>query len=120
MRISDWSSDVCSSDLPGPRRRHARRLAGPRILAALPAVQAAALAGGADHDGCGNTRCEGRPFRLDTRDGSRRGVSRVGRGYAPGAWLACPGRTPLLRLILGCRDRECVVYGKGGSVRVAF
>src|SRR3546814_6093921 len=83
---------------PGPRRRHARRLAGPRILAALPAVQAAALAGGADHDGCGNTRCEGRPFRLDTRAGSRRGVSRVGRGYAPGAWLACPGDRKSTRL----------------------
>src|SRR3546814_10081123 len=27
MRISDWSSDVCSSDLPGQRRR--RRGAGP-------------------------------------------------------------------------------------------
>src|SRR3546814_9967906 len=89
--------------MPVPRRSQARRVAGPRILAALTAVQAAALAGGADHDGCGNTRCEGRPFRLDTRAGSRRGVSRVGRGYAPGAWLACPGRTPLLLLICGCR-----------------
>src|SRR3546814_19425292 len=25
MRISDWSSDVCSSDLPGPARRRLRR-----------------------------------------------------------------------------------------------
>src|SRR3546814_19147896 len=77
------------------------------VLAALPAVEAAALAGGADHDGCGNTRCQGRPFRLDTHAGSRRGVSRAGRGYAPDAWLACPGRTPLLLLICGCRgDRK--------------
>src|SRR3546814_20586167 len=27
MRISDWSSDVCSSDLPGPIRRLPRRFA---------------------------------------------------------------------------------------------
>src|SRR3546814_19799053 len=57
----------------------------------------------ADHDGCGNTRCQGRPFRLDTHAGSRPGVSRAGRGYAPDAWLACPGRQPLLLLIFGCR-----------------
>src|SRR3546814_6602718 len=34
LRISDWSSDVCSSDLwAGPRRRHRRR----RLRRAVPA-----------------------------------------------------------------------------------
>src|SRR3546814_9500972 len=46
MRISDWSSDVCSSDLPpAPERRHAPTArwcsAGYRVRAACPARAAA-------------------------------------------------------------------------------
>src|SRR3546814_3126885 len=29
MRISDWSSDVCSSDLHGCSRRHGKRMSAP-------------------------------------------------------------------------------------------
>src|SRR3546814_8569140 len=34
MRISDWSSDVCSSDLPPPKRERGRLLSGQRPPAA--------------------------------------------------------------------------------------
>src|SRR3546814_12485102 len=44
MRISDWSSDVCSSDLPG---RQDRRGAGQQIGGAAPAEQAAHAAAAA-------------------------------------------------------------------------
>src|SRR3546814_2735928 len=37
MRISDWSSDVCSSDLHVPRRRAACRGRGPAAGAEAPA-----------------------------------------------------------------------------------
>src|SRR3546814_2247151 len=92
MRMSDWSSDVCASDLrhggrpgrgdgsdrsSGPRGGHARRLAGAGVLAALPAVEAAALAGGADHDGCGNTRCQGRPFRSEEHTSELQSLMRI-------------------------------------------
>src|SRR3546814_4701323 len=43
MRISDWSSDVCSSDLAGAALDRAQHLAH-RIAVAVAAVQAAALA----------------------------------------------------------------------------
>src|SRR3546814_14078145 len=43
MRISDWSSDVCSSDLPAAVPDRARRPAGrlPHLRPGLSAVQAA-------------------------------------------------------------------------------
>src|SRR3546814_20869012 len=45
MRISDWSSDVCSSDLTAADRRpsagHHRHAAGLRLRVALPAAPAA-------------------------------------------------------------------------------
>src|SRR3546814_6126190 len=42
MRISDWSSDVCSSDLPGARLlRHARDQAGALVLHRVEALPAA-------------------------------------------------------------------------------
>src|SRR3546814_18545260 len=43
MRISDWSSDVCSSDLPArsDRHRHAHRPARPRPLAGAAARRCA-------------------------------------------------------------------------------
>src|SRR3546814_5777256 len=42
MRISDWSSDVCSSDLGQPVARHAHPVSG-RIMAILAALQSASL-----------------------------------------------------------------------------
>src|SRR3546814_5495985 len=43
MRISDWSSDVCSSDLSRPHRRR-RRLRDPMSeVAALPVVSASLI-----------------------------------------------------------------------------
>src|SRR3546814_8649305 len=41
MRISDWSSDVCSSDLAGARRReHRRRLAHGQAAGCRPGGEA--------------------------------------------------------------------------------
>src|SRR3546814_4928588 len=49
MRISDWSSDVCSSDLQRPEpgdRRHPQRLVGaPLALTATPSIAAPSIAG---------------------------------------------------------------------------
>src|SRR3546814_7290713 len=57
MRISDWSSDVCSSDLPGDEGpepddrmdQQARLLAAPRRLAAQQLQHFAALHAGVQH-----------------------------------------------------------------------
>src|SRR3546814_8711396 len=43
MRISDWSSDVCSSDLP---RQHALHALFPRARAAVPILSGGVQAGG--------------------------------------------------------------------------
>src|SRR3546814_12145285 len=52
MRISDWSSDVCSSDLPGgtrpPGRRRSAGDAGYRVSLARWADGGARLGGGSD------------------------------------------------------------------------
>src|SRR3546814_10816851 len=43
MRISDWSSDVCSSDLPPGRTGHSRRCRRVRLLARVAHRRPAAL-----------------------------------------------------------------------------
>src|SRR3546814_1606397 len=73
MRISDWSSDVCSSDLDGaavPGGRHSRRLhhlffVQPRILAVVRAR--AGCAGGLLYPRLGGDRHRG-VRRRDARD----------------------------------------------------
>src|SRR3546814_14556154 len=51
MRISDWSSDVCSSDLTGQRDRI------PTLLIAACPIDGGAVALGHGHDGSGLARC---------------------------------------------------------------
>src|SRR3546814_3110192 len=43
MRISDWSSDVCSSDLVGPRIEHTGDVARPRMRLAVIGEPEAAM-----------------------------------------------------------------------------
>src|SRR3546814_12649074 len=73
MRISDWSSDVCSSDLHAPVRHHLRTTRGDAELFALR--------GDPQMD-------DPLPFRLCR--GGRSGWSSLAPGtYSPG----CPGNT---------------------------
>src|SRR3546814_17506847 len=89
MRISDWSSDVCSSDLPGARRdRPGRR----RLLRCgdaappaheprrhgVPAVRPAALA----HGG-GERRPRAGAARSEERRGGKECVSTCSSRWAP-------------------------------------
>src|SRR3546814_14187042 len=95
MRISDWSSDVCSSDLPPGRP--SRRLLGERI----PAVAVLDL----QHPQLG---VDAAPA-LD-----------IGVGVGLRHRLLAGGRPPPgpLALVLAGRDRQSVVEGKSVSVRV--
>src|SRR3546814_14284115 len=96
MRISDWSSDVCSSDL------HPRRLARDQRL----------IMEVADHQGLDQLRLGDR--RLDADDrlvGEDRGSLRHGVDVA--------GEPPGGEALDGLRrDRKSVVAGKSVSVRV--
>src|SRR3546814_8302411 len=65
MRISDWSSDVCSSDLPGPAGSRGRTCTG--LLAGLGAM-------------------------LRRRSGQRAGYRPAGRAAAPAGFRAAAGR----------------------------
>src|SRR3546814_2861696 len=69
MRISDWSSDVCSSDLRLLRRRHRGTVGDPLPDAQLPGAGAAGTAGGlaaARHGTAGDHRpLDGRAWRAD-------------------------------------------------------
>src|SRR3546814_5674434 len=68
MRISDWSSDVCSSDLIHPRNRDRNQKAEIRVRAELGIVQAAVERG-----------VQQRAGRLD-----RHPLDPVHRGHAAG------------------------------------
>src|SRR3546814_11890099 len=94
MRISDWSSDVCSSDLARPRRFHRQmdRAGGPR-----PAAH--------------------RRHRRRTRD-ARRGGAGDRAGIARGAGGTGQDRRP--GYPRSRADRKSVVSGKSVSVRVAL
>src|SRR3546814_3416828 len=74
MRISDWSSDVCSSDLR--RRRRARRAAAdlslPRARLSHPAAEPSRLFLSAGRACCGSHRAAaGRPQHSSTRAATR-------------------------------------------------
>src|SRR3546814_12892190 len=89
MRISDWSSDVCSSDLPGGAERRWPRNACGR--ARLPAfAERAGLAAG---------RAGIQPGRADTGTTGRLGGAATATGRR-------------------AEDRKSVVEGKSVSVRV--
>src|SRR3546814_18225082 len=110
MRISDWSSDVCSSDLPArslasalghcPRPgHHHKRAPGARV--AVPAAKTAAL-GGAGALDCGAMAA------------AQPAVRQLG---AAALAATMPGR-PQPPPGSGLRDRTSVVEGKSVSVRV--
>src|SRR3546814_16671762 len=105
MRISDWSSDVCSSDLAGSGGRQGRAGQGHRL--AQP-----------DQPGARNAP---RPERNAVAD-PHRGQERQ-EGGGPAAWLrtkarAAPSRCAWARACAARRGRKNVVWGKGGSERV--
>src|SRR3546814_10263111 len=96
MRISDWSSDVCSSDLAAADRQ---------------AALAGSLARGAD--GCAAGQHPGGRGALPARRRGRQQPGRAGAGaFRSGGALGS-------RLRLTCvTDRKSVVEGKSGSGRV--
>src|SRR3546814_16693567 len=91
MRISDWSSDVCSSDLHNPDRPW-RIETGNQI---------------------GERRAAGRPLLDQARDGVRIPIE-------DDADMAAPHETTddVSTHATEPEDRKSVVEGKGGSVRV--
>src|SRR3546814_15501764 len=127
MRISDWSSDVCSSDLRSPQ-------AVDDLVAAQPGAPAAELL--VDHvvlrspTGCAGERrvdgpsggaeraAEGDPLLVgrhrDGHPGVLLAVVVVGVG-GEGEVLGRGGGGPV-----AVPDRKSVVWGMGGSERVEF
>src|SRR3546814_11074833 len=95
MRISDWSSDVCSSDLRG------RDAADPYNLLAADLILEATLPMKCDpqrrDDGQQHERRHGQQHPCQYRDWPRQRTSRIKHGR---------------------RDRKSVGSGKSGSVRV--
>src|SRR3546814_16927858 len=125
MRISDWSSDVCSSDLTGgePVERLRTWLAlspepafGIPIGAAVPADQRSAHHRGDRGEDDGSDVSTGRRLYQMRR---LAGGSDSGRGGAGGP--LCDSRSQGTRAVGGnggSQDGKSVVEGKRGAVRV--
>src|SRR3546814_18006338 len=98
MRISDWSSDVCSSDLHDPRSR--ARQHDVHAAAAIPAARHDA---GGDHlSGCARRLPGG-------RGGSRGQAGRAGRVPGGARRRGAAGQEPLARRSEERRvGKECV------------
>src|SRR3546814_15691469 len=91
MRISDWSSDVCSSDLEGRARRRAK--AGRALGGALPERRRPRLEAGR------------RPRRLSGGEGGGRRRGGAGGGRASrhrGRQVGCPCRSEERRVGKAC------------------
>src|SRR3546814_9803057 len=105
MRISDWSSDVCSSDLCEHRRRQgedrgaARRAGHPEVLARRPGEEAAGVRGGAG----------GRA------PGARRAARALGGGAATGDAAEPPARRPARATRTGVGSAGVVRGGERGA-----
>src|SRR3546814_19363518 len=122
MRISDWSSDVCSSDLP------LRAGGGDQDLLRLDAqhpalVHLATALVGAPHSRMVRPGRRGlRRLRRCRGGGAGRDALRQGRaaGARPrrARHLVLVGTVVVLDAPLGPGDLKSVVVGKGGSVRV--
>src|SRR3546814_12430118 len=93
MRISDWSSDVCSSDLSSPRKR------GP---ISRPSRQ--------------RNRQELGP-RFRGGDDENKDTSSCQKFSFPTKWIPRPPRSFVHAASRSTRDRKSVVEGKSGSVR---
>src|SRR3546814_11482666 len=104
MRISDWSSDVCSSDLQGPEGVH-------RVLRLLHGEADQVVGGGIDL----LRRLGAEPPRLELRGLVARadGAVRV-LAFEPDAHR----RALVVDPPRGLRDRKPVVWGKSVAVRV--
>src|SRR3546814_18234852 len=102
MRISDWSSDVCSSDLPGPR---AGRRLGVRDVGLIAAMNLPWVP----------VRRRPRVAILATGDevvmpGEPLGPSQIvsSNGLALSAFVRACGGAPLLQIgRASCRERVC-------------
>src|SRR3546814_19483549 len=97
MRISDWSSDVCSSDLPQPDRDLAREQ---RCLATDHLAEEEHAHQGCDNFGDENHRIADQAARVELANGLDHGAAENG---------AIEQRNG---------DRKSVVLGKSVSVRV--
>src|SRR3546814_11926355 len=109
MRISDWSSDVCSSDLPG-LDAEARQQLGNDVEA------------GAEEGARGDHAVAS--LELRHQRGEDRAHPAGGRHADLGAFQQaqallehCPRRVGVARVLVAL-DRKSVVEGKGVSVRV--
>src|SRR3546814_20218905 len=104
MRISDWSSDVCSSDLSGVRKMRAWPRLSPLARPASPGASTppAILA------------------RLFLRPAAMQGPTFQQLIQTLNAYWAAQGCVLVqpLDLAVGAGDRKSVVSGKGGSVRL--
>src|SRR3546814_12535307 len=96
MRISDWSSDVCSSDLPSARNW--LTIAWVELMLAIAAVSVISKV-----IRCGSTPDDAKRSQMN--------------GSSSTSWNARPDRL-MLRCMSGCTDRKSVVLGKSVSVRV--
>src|SRR3546814_15250021 len=115
MRISDWSSDVCSSDLAALRTT--RWFADKAAIVQLPSLQSLQLlraVASRDGPGAGNGMI-GFGDPLLEGNAATRGVEgrvRAARGggtpLASSMWRASSGETPLAEIgRASCRDRGC-------------
>src|SRR3546814_17947784 len=111
MRISDWSSDVCSSDLAG--------LPGPRSLADEFADRPQLLDGGVDNIRSAGSAASRRratsSLSASPAAASDRASLRAAAAWRPGSTAQRKNST-IARA--RCRDRKSVVEGKSVSVRV--
>src|SRR3546814_12198107 len=106
MRISDWSSDVCSSDLREPRARDAAGMVEQRIdilRGQFERGRVAEILHPVDQRG----------DPIDLGDDQRREIG----GPFP-ALEKLRGPADSRQRVLDLVVRKCVVWGKSGSVRV--
>src|SRR3546814_14907679 len=122
MRISDWSSDVCSSDLALPaeddQHRQSPATACPRWLRRYRYLRRVVLLHQRERDGRAlegrRQQCGG--VRLQPRD--RHGLPRVLENHAGVQPEGAAQEQTLDQLLRdGEGDRKGVVEGKGGAVR---
>src|SRR3546814_16278132 len=108
MRISDWSSDVCSSDLPGSDRRQSRDPAFTNTVEARTVLDWSAV------NGTGVSTA----ILPEAQNGLCDFTVSMGNG---GPLLQQLQMLPAGDYVLeGHRDRKGGVSGKGGCVRVDF
>src|SRR3546814_17854236 len=117
MRISDWSSDVCSSDLLRYTPRHGRH----RDAAILALAPPPAKAGGG-WEGVVTVRTDPKaplpnpPLPSQGRELCRSDADLFPQTAPLVAFLARRGAGAVERQARGAEDRKSVVEGKSGSV----